>query len=108
MVKFGSEPDVSFMKDDKMLAVIEVKGGIDPAGALERYGAATKSFHHSIESGTQCRNFFLAAVFTSELKRRIRKDRLVEKTFDVIEILNDHKERETFFMELFHHALRLV
>jgi hypothetical protein len=31
-----------------LLAVVEIKGGIDPAGALERYVAATKSFQHAL------------------------------------------------------------
>ncbi len=46
IMRFSSEPDISFSKDlgdtEELLAVVEIKGGIDPAGALERYGAATK------------------------------------------------------------------
>lgn len=105
---FGSEPDVSLYYKDELLAVIEIKGGTDAAGALERYGAATKSFQHSLENNRRCRNFYLAAVFTPELERRIRDDRLVEKTFDIIDILDDPQVRSDFFTEIFHHTLRLV
>ena len=41
------------------MAVIEVKGGTDSAGALERYGAAKKSFEHAIEVSPRCKNFYI-------------------------------------------------
>ena len=46
---FSSEPDVAFERDDTLLATIEIKGGIDPAGALERLGAAEKPAQAAIE-----------------------------------------------------------
>jgi len=83
VMQFSSEPDVSFYKklNDKneLVAAIEIKGGIDPAGALERYGAATKSFQHALKENQRCKNFLLAAVFTPELEKRIKKDRLVDE-----------------------------
>lgn len=30
-MRYGSEPDISFRRDDELLAVIEIQGGIDPA-----------------------------------------------------------------------------
>lgn len=107
-MRFGSDPDVEFTQNDQALAVIEIKGGIDPAGALERYGAATKSFQHAVDRSPRCRNFYLGAVYTSELHRRIKADRLVEKSFDVVEVLQSSEKRRQFFDELFHHVLRLV
>jgi hypothetical protein len=108
IMQFGSEPDISFSRNDILLAVIEIKGGIDPAGALERYGAATKSFQFAIRVSPRCKNFYLGAVFTPELEKRIGRDRLVEKTFNIIEILDKPKIRKQFFNELFHHTLRLT
>lgn len=107
-MQFSSEPDISFLKDEQILAVVEIKGGIDPAGALERYGAATKSFQHAIEVSARCKNIYLGAIFTAELERRISDDRLVEKTFNIIDILDDPTARESFFNELFHHTLRII
>ncbi len=107
IMEFSAEPDVSFSQNKLLKAVIEIKGGIDPAGALERYGAATKSFQHAVGVSSHCKNFYLGAVFTSELEKRINKDRLVEKTFDIIKILDDPAVRDEFFTELFHHALRI-
>jgi len=107
-MRFGSEPDISFIRDNELLAVIEIKGGIDPAGALERYGAAKKSFEHSVDISKRCKNIYLGAVYTKELKRRIREDRLVEKYYDIIELLDNPEKRDDFFNEIFHHTLRLI
>lgn len=112
IMKFASEPDISFSRtidnSEELLAVIEIKGGIDPAGALERYGAATKSFQHSLNENQRCKNFFLSAVYTQELKNRIQDDRLVEKYYDIIDILEKPKIRDDFFRELFHYSLRII
>jgi len=106
-MKFHSEPDVSFHRKGQLLAVIEIKGGTDPAGALERYGAGTKSFQNAVNESSHCKNFYLGAVFTPELERRIKEDRLVEKTFNIIDILTEPTKREEFFDEVFNHTLRL-
>lgn len=112
IMRFSSEPDISFSKMndgvEELLAVVEIKGGIDPAGALERYGAATKSFQNSLKASNKCKNFFLSAVYTTELRNRIQGDRLVEKFYDIIEILENQDVRENFFKELFHYCLRLI
>lgn len=107
-MNFSSEPDISFQKNNELIATVEIKGGIDPAGALERYGAAKKSFEHAVSQSGRCRNFYLGGVFTEELERRINSDRLVEKTYNMIMILNDKELRDDFFKELFHHTLRIV
>lgn len=111
-MKFSSEPDISFIKNpdkgNELVAVVEIKGGIDPAGALERYGAATKSFQSALRENQKCRNFFLSAVYTTELENRIATDRLVEKYYDVIKILEEPDIREEFFNELFHYSLRII
>jgi len=107
-MRFASEPDISFIRRGELLAVVEIKGGTDPAGALERYGAATKSFQHAISQSARCRNFYLTAALTPELNRRIRSDRLVERTFSIVKIFDDPATRESFLKELFHHTLRLI
>lgn len=112
IMRFSSEPDISFSRItndfEELLAVIEIKGGIDPAGALERYGAATKSFQHSLKENQRCKNFFLSAVYTQELRSRIQGDRLVEKFYDIIDILEKPEIRDDFFKELFHYSLRIT
>ena len=107
-MRFGSEPDVSFLKGGELHAILEIKGGIDPAGALERYGAARKSFEHAFAASPRCKAYYLGGVFTPELERRMAQDRLVEKTFDIIRILQEPGYRSEFLKELFHHSLRVI
>lgn len=107
-MKFGSEPDIAFIRDEVLLAVVEIKGGTDPAGALERYGAATKSFQHATSVSKRCKNFYLVAVVTEELMRRMEDDRLVDSRFDIVKLLEEPGYREDFFNELFHHTLRMI
>ncbi len=49
IVAFADEPDIAFSKDNQIRAAVEVKGGIDPAGVLERLGAALKSLRRARE-----------------------------------------------------------
>lgn len=105
---FSSEPDIAFRRDAELLAVVEIKGGIDPAGALERYGAAQKSFSDAVTRSPHCKNFYLTAVTTAELVTRIQRDRLVERTYNIIDLLSDPEARESFLIEIFHHTLRIV
>jgi hypothetical protein len=111
LMRYGSEPDIAFSRGGpsggELLAVVEIKGGTDPAGALERYGAAKKSFEHSLRGSPRCRSFFLSAVYTQELRRRIGDDRLVEKYYDIVEMIEKPEVRDAFFQELFHFTLRL-
>ncbi|MEM1170586.1 MAG: XcyI family restriction endonuclease [Cyanobacteria bacterium P01_H01_bin.35] len=43
VIIFADEPDIAVYQDEKIIAAIEIKGGIDRAGILERVGAAIKS-----------------------------------------------------------------
>jgi hypothetical protein len=70
--------------------------------------AATKSFQHAISVSPKCMNFYLGAVFTEELKKRMDADRLVHKRFDIIKLLEDSQEQEDFFDEIFRYALRII
>jgi hypothetical protein len=112
IMRFASEPDIAFYIDDMPQAVIEIKGGIDPAGALERYGAATKSFMHAIDQSKggnpRCKNFYVAATYTKELISRIKGDRLVERYFNIIDLLDSEKDRIEFLSEIFVYTLRLT
>jgi XcyI restriction endonuclease len=106
-LQFASDPDVSFIKDDRYIAVIEVKGGIDRAGALERYAAARRTFEHVIATSPRCTTFFLTAIETDEVRRRLDADGLVRHSFDIIRLVEDPVHRESFLDELLNHTLRL-
>lgn len=105
---FSSEPDIAFRRGDSLEATIEIKGGIDPAGALERLGAAEKSAQAAIEVNRRCKNFLVAGVITPEMQRRLNQSRLFEKAFLLVELLSDETRQAEFFNEIFNHTLRLT
>lgn len=103
-MRFGSEPDVAFDRDGSLAVVIEIKGGKDPAGALERLGAVKKTFD---ESPAGCKNFLVAGVVTPTMRARLREMRM-EADFDVEDLLRDEQAWRRFVNEIFHHALRIA
>ena len=103
-MRFGSEPDIAFEKDGVLAVVIEVKGGKDPAGALERLGAIKKTFD---EAPVGCKNFLIAGVVTATMRERLREMR-IEADFDIDQLLNDEDAWQGFMNEIFHHALRIA
>ena len=100
---FGSEPDIAFRKAGRLAVVIEIKGGKDPAGALERLGAIKKTFD---EAPVDCKNFLVVGVVTSTMRSRLAEMRM-EKDFDIGELQDDGAWR-AFMNEIFHHALRIA
>ena len=101
-MKFASEPDVAFRVDySTEVATIEIKGGTDRAGALERLGAIEKSFGTSEDDVV---NFLFLGVETSQMKERLRKG--IKKY--LLDDLNDPTMRAQFLDELFHHTVRIV
>lgn len=104
LMKFSSEPDIVFMKAGDLAVMIEIKGGKDPAGALERLGAIKKTFD---ESPIGCKNFLIVGVVTNKMGERLSETRL-EKYFLYDEILDKTQYWEEFMNEIFHHALRIV
>lgn len=103
-MQFGSEPDIKFERGDRLLATIEIKGGTDPAGALERLGAMMKSFD---ETPPGCVNFLIAGVVTNEMQARLEQIGVV-KTFLLHELQEGGEIWNDFTYELFHHVLRIV
>ena len=105
---FSSEPDVAFHSGNTLAATIEIKGGIDPAGALERLGAAEKSAQAAIELNRRCKNFLVAGVVTAEMRRRLNRSRLFEKHFLLVELLSNETRQAEFCDEIFNHTLRIL
>ncbi len=103
VMRFGSEPDISFEKGGTLAALIEVKGGKDPAGALERLGAMKKTFD---EAPAQCKNLLVAGVVTPTMRDRLNEIR-VESVFN-LDVLRDDAKWTDFMNEIFHHALRIA
>ena len=104
VMQYGSEPDIKFTRDNQLIATIEIKGGRDPAGALERLGAMSKSF---VETPPSCQNFLVAGVITSEMQTRLNALGNV-KVYVLDDIANDGEQWEDFTNEVFHHAIRVI
>lgn len=101
-VIFGLEPDIAIRdRNGLLLATVEIKYGLDPAGALERYGAAKKSFERASWENRRVVNIYLASCFTPELRNRIEDDRLVNKEFNLTAVLVEQNERTAFLKYIF-------
>lgn len=101
---YGSEPDIEFSRDANMVASIEIKGGRDPAGALERLGAAIKSFS---DTPTNCVNFLVAGAITATMDERLEAIGTI-KVFRLDDVIEDGAPWFNFLNELFHHTVRIT
>ena len=106
-VLFSREPDISIL-DEKgsAVAVIEVKGGTDPAGALERYGAAKKSFEEALRHKARVITVFVASCITSEVEHRVKSDKTIQHYYNLTDILTNENKREKFLDYVFKKLLR--
>ena len=105
---FASEPDIEFRRTVNetatVVATIEIKGGRDPAGALERLGAIQKSFEATPPG---CVNMLVAGVVTAEMADRLDKLGIV-KRFLLDDLTADADGWFDFVNELFHHTVRIT
>ncbi len=102
-ILFSSEPDISLLNNQgTTVGVIEVKGGADPAGALERYGAAKKSFEEAFRRNPKVKTILVASCITAEVHTRIQNDPTISTYFNLTEILtDDSKQYYKFVQEVF-------
>lgn len=99
---FSSEPDISLVsKQGNISGMIEVKGGIDPAGALERYGAAKKSFEQTLRRSPDAKTILVASCITDEVHERIRKDATISYYFNLTEVISSTEVYRQFMQLVF-------
>ena len=107
-MRYGSEPDIEFSQvnggESKVVATIEIKGGKDPAGALERLGAIQKSFE---ETPPGCINMLIAGVITAEMKERLSELGII-KTYLMDDLVGDESSWVEFLNEVFHYTIRIT
>ncbi len=107
-MRYGSEPDIEFSRrvgaESTTVATIEIKGGKDPAGALERLGAIQKSFE---ETPPGCVNMLIAGIVTSEMGERLKRLGIV-KTFLLDDLGHDGESWAEFLNEVFHFTVRIT
>lgn len=96
-ILFSSEPDLTFLsRNGQSELVIEVKGGNDKAGALERFGAAKKSFGHERTVNPTVLTCLVASCITSEVEARITKDKDFSQYFNLTQLVIDDVRKEQF------------
>ena len=107
-MRYGSEPDILFRHDrngiEQTVATIEIKGGKDPAGALERLGAMRKSFEATPPG---CVNILIAGVVTSEMSTRLEQMG-VNKVYLLDRLAHDGEDWLAFINEIFHYTIRIT
>ncbi|MEP7290792.1 MAG: XcyI family restriction endonuclease, partial [Chloroflexota bacterium] len=100
IIIFGDEPDIAIYKDSQPLAAIEIKGGIDNAGVLERIGAALKSLGRTKgENPNSITILIMQAVSVSQqaVADLTANQDTVNYWFTMEELLDEEAKRETFF-----------
>ena len=107
-MRYGSEPDIEFSRGvgdgSTVVATIEIKGGKDPAGALERLGAIQKSFEVTPPG---CVNMLIAGIITPEMRERLDRRGIV-KTFLLDDLAHDGDSWTEFLNEVFHYTVRIT
>jgi hypothetical protein len=100
VVVFADEPDVAIYLDNKIQAAVEIKGGIDTAGVLERVGAAIKSLRRAREENPQSTTILILQGVSITQKARgdleINRD-AVNYWFTVEDILENEDKRQEVF-----------
>jgi len=106
-ILFSSDPDVELVNSDgTTLAVIEIKGGRDTAGALERYGAAKKSFEDAQSYNPNVVTVFLANCITKSVESKILEDKTFSKYYDLSTFLTNDDNKMNFFNFVFNKLLK--
>jgi len=91
---FSSEPDVTFADSNGTIkGAIEIKAGIDPAGALERLGAMFKSFDNVLSTSPDAKTILVASCITPEVETRLRETNTVSQTFITTDLINNKSGR---------------
>ena len=99
-VVMGNEPDVGIYRDGKIEAAVEIKGGIDPAGVLERFGAALKSLRRVKQENPEAITVLIVqeVSLTPKAKEEIERSGAIVNYFFVVEDVIANKEiREKLF-----------
>ena len=107
-MRYGSEPDIQFQltanNETSLVATIEIKGGKDAAGALERLGAVQKSFE---ETPPNCANFLIAGIITPEMAQRLDSIGVVRR-YLLDDLIRDGEPWIGFLNEVFHYTVRIT
>ena len=100
MVHFGSEPDILIFSDYRIHAAVEVKGGIDTAGVLERVGAAIKSLSRAKEESPGAITILImsSVSMSDQAKLDIESNKAnVNYWFTMEDIFQDTEQKQRYY-----------
>jgi hypothetical protein len=101
---FGSEPDIGiYDSHGSILVAVEVKGGIDTAGVLERLGAALKSLGRAKRENPKAITVLILpkTAITGTFLREIEKlKNEINHYFILDELINNLEKQKEFFKVL--------
>jgi hypothetical protein len=103
LLKFASEPDVAIYENGDITVALEIKGGIDTAGVLERVGAAIKSLGRAKDENPQAVTLLLlqgiSMSVTAEADLRINQEK-INHWFTIENFLENEEIREHVYSHL--------
>lgn len=106
---FASEPDITIRNNkSEIIAGVEIKAGLDPAGALERLGAMLKSFDKLLGEEPDAETLLIASCITEEVQARLNTAKSVSATMVLTDITLDVKGRQKIFLNRILYYLGLV
>lgn len=96
-ILFSSEPDISMYNDEgAIVGVIEIKAGLDPAGALERLGAMFKSFENTLAEFPDAITILVASCITDEVEARLGAAMSVRQKYITTDITSSENNQRKF------------
>jgi len=96
----GSEPDIGIYEDDIIQIAVEIKGGIDPAGVLERFGAALKSLRRAKQESPNSITILImqGVSLTSKAMEEIdRSKSIIDYFFTIEDVIGNEDARKHLF-----------
>ncbi len=100
-VLYASDPDVVLVdKNSNILGAIEVKAGLDPAGALERTGAVLKSFESVRAEYPEAKTILVTSCETPESKLRINESSAVQLTYETAQLTTKKSLQRKFITQI--------
>lgn len=100
-ILFSSEPDVTmYDPEGGIVGIIEIKSGLDPAGALERLGAMFKSFENTLSEYPDAITILVASCITEEVANRLNASMVVRQAYITTNITSSDSEKRKFVNRL--------
>jgi len=102
LMVLSSEPDIGILQGDIIQIAVEIKGGIDTAGVLERFGATLKSLQRAKKENKNAITVLImqSISLTKTAKEEIKKSGDIIDYFFTIEDLTDDVNQRTKFFEI--------